>query len=69
MVESDFNAKATVDTAHAAGKKILVSIGGGYDQGIFGDITRSPFKQAKLVKDIAAFVVTHGYDGVDVDWE
>jgi chitinase len=61
-------AQAIVSAAHAAGKKVLISVGGaGYD---------APFNQAMTNATRATFVQTlvttaiqRGYDGIDIDWE
>jgi chitinase len=61
-------AQAIVSAAHAAGKKVLISVGGaGY---------ASPFNQAMTSATRATFVQTlvstaiqRGYDGIDIDYE
>jgi len=67
--QSDEDIKALVDAAHAAGVKVLVTIGG-------DEITKTwiaPFYKAglstQLVDSIAHFVDDHNLDGVDVDVE
>lgn len=54
--------------AHAAGKKVLICVGGASSQTGFQGAT-SPTNLASFVNNLVSFVSTHGYDGVDVDWE
>ncbi len=62
---------ALISKAHAAGVKVLVSIGGG--DGIqgprFNKMAASETTRQNFVKNVHAFLVKHGYDGVDIDWE
>jgi len=55
--------------AHAAGKKVIVTIKDNDSHlGAFGQST-SPTLLATFVSNIANFVNSNGYDGVDFDWE
>jgi chitinase len=60
-----------IDKAHLAGVKVLVSIGGG--DGIqgprFNKMARSEKSRQNFVYNVRDFLVTYGYDGVDIDWE
>lgn len=60
-----------IDNAHLAGVKVLVSIGGG--DGIqgprFNKMARSEKHRQAFVYNVRDFLVTWGYDGVDIDWE
>jgi chitinase len=60
-----------IDKAHVAGVKVLVSIGGG--DGIqgprFNKMARSEKNRQNFVFNVRDFLVTYGYDGVDIDWE
>ena len=62
------NAFAAVRAAHAAGKKILISIGGAYSDGSFSGAT-SRENRAGFVSRLLEFMNKYGYDGIDVDWE
>jgi chitinase len=57
--------------AHAAGVKVLVSIGGG--DGIegprFNKMARVEAYRQAFVQNVHAFLTANGYDGVDIDWE
>ena len=57
--------------AHAAGVKVLVSIGGG--DGIqgprFNHMARVEAYRQAFVQNVHAFLTANGYDGVDIDWE
>jgi chitinase len=66
MIEPDL-----IKNAHAAGVKVLVSIGGG--DGIegprFNKMSASESARKTFVTNVAAFLDKYGYDGVDIDWE
>ncbi len=57
-----------VTRAHAAGKKVLVCVGGaGSGPGFEGATTDA--NRAKFINNLVNFMASRGYDGVDVDWE
>ena len=62
---------ALLKKAHAAGVKVLISIGGG--DGIqgprFNKMAASETSRQAFVKNVHDFLVKFGYDGVDIDWE
>jgi chitinase len=62
---------ALIQKAHAAGVKVLISIGGG--DGIqgprFNQMAASETSRQAFVKNVHDFLVKFGYDGVDIDWE
>ena len=69
MGASDADVKALVDAAHAAGVKVLASLGGGGgDQTVIAQYS-APGQLAPLVSNLDAFVAAHDFDGVDVDIE
>jgi len=62
---------ALISKAHAAGVKVLVSIGGG--DGIqgprFNRMARSETARQAFVTNVRHFLTKYEYDGVDIDWE
>jgi len=54
--------------AHAAGKRVLICVGGADSQAGFRGATTSA-NLAGFVSNLVSFVAARGYDGVDVDWE
>jgi len=62
---------ALIAKAHAAGVKVLVSIGGG--DGIqgprFNKMAASESTRQAFVAHVRHFLRKYGYDGVDIDWE
>jgi chitinase len=62
------NSASIVSNAHAAGKKVLVCVGGASTQtefqGATSDATRGAF-----ITNLVNFMSSRGYDGIDVDWE
>lgn len=60
-----------ISKAHAAGVKVLISIGGA-DQtqtAAFRTVARSNDLRRAFARNVHDFVSENGYDGVDVDWE
>ena len=70
-VPSGYVEPALITKAHAAGVKVLVSIGGG--DGIqgprFNKMAKDEAYRQAFVKNVHAFLTKNGYDGVDIDWE
>ena len=62
---------ALISKAHAAGVKIIVSIGGGGGgQGNrFNRMASVEAYRQTFVQNVHTFLQTYGYDGVDIDWE
>jgi chitinase len=60
-----------ISRAHAAGVKVLISIGGG--DGVegprFNKIARSEATRQVFAANVTALLQEYGYDGVDIDWE
>lgn len=66
--QSDADIAAIVTAAHAAGVKVVLSIGGGGgDQRIIQFYNAG--LSAELVNSLDKFVAAHGFDGVDLDIE
>ena len=62
------NREVTRD-AHAAGVKVLISLGGwGWDKQ-FGEIVSDPQAEARYVDAVVKLVDDYDYDGIDLDWE
>ncbi len=56
-------------SAHQAGVKVLVSLGGwGWDKQ-FAAIVSKPEAEDRYVKSVMAIVDDNDYDGIDLDWE
>jgi chitinase len=69
MGASDADVKAIVDAAHAAGVKVLASLGGGGgDQTVLARYN-DPNSVRPLVDNLDAFLTKHGLDGADIDIE
>jgi len=70
-VPHGFVEPALISKAHAAGVKVLVSIGGG--DGIqgprFNKMAKSETARQAFVHNVHDFLTANGYDGVDIDWE
>jgi chitinase len=62
------NISAAVSATHAAGKKILFTVGGENSQAAFeGAISAA--NQAAFITNLVSFLKTNGYDGIDIDME
>jgi chitinase len=59
---------AIVQAAHAAGKKVLITCGGWGDASAFVTSTNATNRTA-FITSLVSFVVSRGYDGLDIDWE
>ena len=61
-----------IEAGHKAGRKILVSIGGGGGGKAvesFPTVAADPKLRAKFIKSLLDFCAAQGYDGIDFDWE
>jgi chitinase len=61
-------ARAITAAAHAAGKEVIVTIGGVGDDGAFVNSTNAT-NRAAFIASLVNFAVTNNYDGIDIDWE
>jgi len=69
MGASDSDVAAIVGAAHAAGVKVLASLGGGGgDQTVIAQFKDSS-NLTPLIASLDTFVESHGFDGVDIDIE
>ena len=70
-IPEDFIEPALISKAHAAGVKVLLSIGGG--DGVqgprFNRMARDEDRRQRFARNVHTFLETYGYDGVDIDWE
>jgi chitinase len=62
------NSSDVVTRAHAAGTKVLISVGGAGSAGGFRGAT-APANLTAFINQIVAFARNRGYDGIDLDWE
>jgi len=58
-----------VERAHAAGVKVLVSVGGADSGACLGDVCLKETSRARFVQELVGLVEAWHYDGVDLDWE
>ena len=49
--------------------KTLISVGGWEWSGRFSDIALTPESRTKFAQSGVRFIRTHGFDGIDIDWE
>ena len=71
LMLSSAEVRKTVSAAHAAGSKVLASLGGGLIPPCSGDwaLLLKPDKRSQIVAGLIAMVESHGLDGIDVDIE
>ena len=62
------NSTDIVTRAHAAGVKVLISVGGENSAAGFRGATRAA-NRSRFITNLVNFVTARGYDGVDLDWE
>ena len=58
-----------VTLAHAAGTKVIVSLGGGGQSETFVPVARDNTLRQKFVANLVQYVADHNLDGLDMDWE
>lgn len=57
-----------ISQAHSAGAKVLVCVGGANSETGFLGATTSA-RRSTFISNLKSFVVSNGYDGLDIDWE
>jgi len=62
------NSADVVSRAHAAGKKVLICVGGADSESAFQGATSSA-NLPTFINSLTNFMAARGYDGVDIDWE
>lgn len=62
------NVVEAVHAAHNADRKIIICIGGSNTDAAFAG-SASPANRGRFIASLVNFMVTYGYDGIDVDWE
>jgi chitinase len=62
------NAQALVPAVHAAGKKVVIAVGGWGSDASFRGAT-NPANLSLFVSNLVDLMRTRGYDGIDIDWE
>ncbi len=67
--QSDANVKVLVDKAHAAGAKVLASLGGGGGDTTVATQYKTPSNDDMLVSNLDAFLKRLNLDGADIDIE
>lgn len=72
VIPSGFKNERLVKAAHSAGAKVLIAIGGGGQSrqtAEFASMAGNNAARSEFVAQLRHFVVEHGYDGVQIDWE
>lgn len=62
------NSASLMQYAKPAGKKVLISLGGEYTENAFLGATSDANRQ-KFINNLINFLVSRGYDGIDLNWE
>ncbi len=68
-IPAEINEPALISSAHAAGVKVLISVGGAGGSGAFASLAANSGLRATLINNLRNFCQQRGYDGVDYDWE
>ncbi|HYG38265.1 MAG TPA: Ig-like domain-containing protein [Cytophagales bacterium] len=64
-----YHNQALVNRVHAEGKKFIIMMGGGLQSGGFHGMASSASTRTIFVNNLADWIRTYGYDGVNIDWE
>ncbi|MHC4393397.1 MAG: glycosyl hydrolase family 18 protein, partial [Planctomycetota bacterium] len=64
-----FRNQGIVGLAHAAGARIVVSVGGATSSQNLSAVAADPTRRNTMITQIVAFMQANDYDGVDLDWE
>lgn len=68
-MEGNMPSRDLTSRAHAAGVKVLLSLGG-MDSGVyFGPMMRDPDAGERFIQAVARVMLDYEYDGIDLDWE
>src|SRR5262249_30476713 len=62
-------AAAIIQAGHAAGKKVLIAVGGAGRGSQYFNQAMEDGHRAAFIDAIITMAVERGYDGIDVDWE
>ncbi len=68
-LESGIPFQQLVSSAHSAGVKVLLSLGGAGSGASFSSATKDSSLRATLIANVINFLQKNDYDGVDIDWE
>lgn len=55
--------------AHKQGVKMIITVGGWGQSMHFPAIAADPLRRQRFIRHLLDFCHTHGYDGIDLDWE
>ena len=58
-----------VTLAHAAGTKVILSLGGGGQSANFTPVAKDNSLRQKFIENLVRYVKDHNLDGLDMDWE
>jgi chitinase len=67
--KSHYPNTSLVDLAHAAGVKVLISIGGWAESRHFSTIAAQDVTRQKFVEACQGLIEKYNLDGIDIDWE
>jgi chitinase len=68
-IANPWKLESYVETAHAHGARVLISVGGwGWDDE-FEELAADDASRTTLVREVVALVTEYDLDGADIDWE
>ncbi|MDD3474327.1 MAG: glycosyl hydrolase family 18 protein [Candidatus Dojkabacteria bacterium] len=69
LIKTSYPPTNLINYAHSRGTRVVVSVNPGWGAPVINTILSSPGLQSTLINNLVYEVQTHGFDGVDIDFE
>jgi chitinase len=68
-VPNGFVMPQLIEQAHRTHRQVILGVGGASSYSAFSSMVAEPNERALFVQNLTDFSLTHGYDGLNIDWE